>query len=141
MAVTHSVVLVVAGLCAAVSACTASLNFFLAIVFHSALWALASSAVSGDLSIRAAAIVLAAIGIRTPLEIMNRNAEHGTTYLFRTRDFRSPSHRHPQLSPAGSHTLHWSGTRVARTLNVTEITDRIGVPLNPIVLIHGGCRL
>ncbi|WP_290342530.1 hypothetical protein [Corynebacterium auris] len=36
-----------------------------------------------------------------------------------------------------AHASHsWSGARVARTLKTTEFIDRIGMPLNPIVLMH-----
>lgn len=37
-----------------------------------------------------------------------------------------PQHSYPR----------WSGSRVARTLKVTELIDRIGVPLNPVVLMR-----
>lgn len=81
-AVAQTVVLVAAGLYAAVSARSASLTFFLAVVFDFTLWVLASFAVGGGSSpTRAAAIVLAGIAVWSALEIMNRNSKRRTTYL------------------------------------------------------------
>lgn len=81
-AVAQSAVLVLAGLYAAVSARSASLTFFLAITCDFTLWVLASFAVGGgSRPTRAAAIVLAGIGIWAALEMMNRNAERRATYL------------------------------------------------------------
>lgn len=81
-AVAQTFVLVAAGLYAAVSARSASLTFFLAVVFDFTLWVLASFAVGGGSSpTRAAAIVLAGIAVWSALEIMNRSAKNRTTYL------------------------------------------------------------